>query len=240
MSASYTEWQFQLFNTRTRKPIDDDSGVCNVLTADSPVELTIYSDAAGTSGSNPLTFTNGIVRFYTASSITTADLSLLTDQGHSCFVENATPSMHRIDIDPERIFQELIIPYIVVGASEAVVDTGFDIGAGMLVKDMWLHTTTLGTGAVIDIGTSTDTDGFLDGVTVDATGFLAATLQETPTSAHQIGALIASTTGANVRKLHKRANATSGANIIYINTTSSSTAGSGYIYLEYRRVPTGA
>jgi hypothetical protein len=119
-----------------------------------------------------------------------------------------------------------------------VVDTGFDIGAGMLVKDMWLHTTTLGTGAVLDIGTSTDTDGFLDGVTVDATGFLV--IQETAASAHQIGALIASATGANVRKLHKRANATSGANIIYTNTTSSSTAGSGYIYLEYRRVPTGA
>ena len=237
MSASYTEWQFQLFNTRTRKPIDDDSGVCNVLTENSPVELTIYTDDQGTSGSNPMTFTNGIVRFFTASSVTACDLTMLTATGHSIFIESATPSMHRIDIDPDRMVQKLVLPYLIVGASEAVVDTGFDIAANMLIKDIEVDVFAVGTGAVLTVGTSTTTTGF-GFVSAATTGIPAALLEEALVSASAgFGSLLTVLTGPYVRKKHIRANATSGANIIYSNTTSSSTAGSGYIYLTYDRLP---
>jgi hypothetical protein len=237
MSASYTEWQFQLFNTRTRKPIDDDSGVCNVLTENSPVELTIYSDENGTSASNPLTFTNGVVRFWTTAGTTACDLTLLTATGHSCFIESATPSMHRIDIDPDRTLYKLVIPYLIVGASEAVVDTGFDIAANMLMKDIEVDVFAVGTGATLTVGTSTTTTGF-GFVSAATTGIPAALLEEALVSASAgFGSLLAVLTGPYVRKKHIRANVTSGANIIYSNTTSSSTAGSGYIYLTYDRLP---
>lgn len=238
MGVGYTEYEFQLFNTRTMAPIDDDTGVVNVLTDGSPVEITIYSDDRGTSASNPLTFTNGRARFFTADTVTSVDLSILTANSHACFAESFTPSMHRIDIDPDRIQQKLCIPVIVVGASETVVDTGFDIAANMLMKDIEVDVQTVGTGATINIGTSTTTTGF-GFVSWATTGIPAALLEEALVSASAgFGSFFTVLTGPYVRKKHVRANATSGANIIYTNVTSSSTAGNGYIYLLFDRIPT--
>ena len=184
-----------------------------------------------------MTFTNGIVRFFTASSVTACDLTMLTATGHSIFIESATPSMHRIDIDPDRMVQKLVLPYLIVGASEAVVDTGFDIAANMLIKDIEVDVFAVGTGAVLTVGTSTTTTGF-GFVSAATTGIPAALLEEALVSASAgFGSLLTVLTGPYVRKKHIRANATSGANIIYSNTTSSSTAGSGYIYLTYDRLP---
>ena len=235
----FTEWWFQLIDQRTNLPIDDDTGVYNVLTVNDPSELTIYSDDDATSKTNPGTITNGEMRFWTADTVTTLDLSLVTANSVALFVESLTPSDHRVVINPDAFVCQMVIPYVVVGASEAIVDTGFDISANMLVKDCYVHVTTLGTGANLDIGTSTDSDGFVDGITVDATGYPVALLEEVLTSATKIGALISiALTADYARKLHKRANATSGANIVYTNTTSSSTAGEGYIYVTYQRIPT--
>lgn len=240
MASNYQEWYFQLVDARTGMAIDDDAGTYNVLTADDPSEVTIYSSDVGTSASNPGTMTNGVIQFWTDKSVTSVDLSVLTSNGHAFFLEGLTYSNHRIHVVPENSgMYNLIIPFQVVGASEAIVDTGFDILGNMLVKDCYIHVTTLGTGAALDIGTSTDSDGFADGVSAAATGYPITLLEEALVSTSSlIGALLANATGTNVRKLHKRANSTSGANIVYTNTTSSSTAGEGYIYLTYMRVPT--
>ena len=240
MASNYQEWHLQLMDIRLNRPIDDDSGIYNVLTADDPSEVTIYSSDTGASGSNPGTMTNGIIRFWTDTSVTSVDLSVLTSNGHAFFLEGVTPSQHHIKVLPENSgTYNLIIPFQVVSASEAIVDTGFDLLGNMLVKDCFIHVTTLGTGATLDIGTSTDSDGFADGVSAAATGYPVTLLEEALVSTSSlIGALLANATGTDVRKLHRRANATSGANIVYTNTTSSSTAGEGYIYLTYQRIPT--
>lgn len=242
MGLQLTEWHFYLYERHASgvdTPIDDDAGVINILGADDPSEVTIYADANGTSGSNPMTFTNGRVRFYTAESTTSVDITGLTSKGHAFFYQGITPSTHRIVIDPTRTAHTLVLPYQVVGASEAVVDTGFDILANMLIRDCFVHVTTVGTGAALDIGTSTDPDGFVDGVSAATTGYPVTLLEEVLTSATQIGALLSiALTADYARKLHKRANSTSGANIVYTNTTSSSTAGEGYIHIQYHRVPT--
>lgn len=240
MGMGFTEWNIQLFNTRTRTRLDDDSGVCNVLTDGSPVELTIYANGNGqTAAANPLTFTNGNIRFFTVDTVASVDLSILTSTSHAIFAESITPSNQRIDIDPDRMLQKLVIPYLVVGASEAIVDTGFDLNANMLVNDIEVEVVTLGTGTILDIGTSTDSDGFADGITASVTGFPVTLLEEAIVSGSGlIGALLANITGDYVRKKHIRANATSGANIVYTNTTSSSTAGHGYIFLKFDRIPT--
>lgn len=238
-APGYTEWYFQLFNTQTRQAIDDDTGIVNVLTENSPVEITIYSDDRGTTASNPLTLTNGVARFFTADSVTAVDLSVLTSTSYAVFVESFVPSNHRVDIDPNRIQQKVVIPYIVVGASEAVVDTGFDIAANMLIKDIEVDVAAVGTGAVLLVGTSTVTSGFCIGVAVSTTGIPATLLEEANVSSSAVfGQYLANGTGTFVRKKHVRANSTSGANIIYSNTTSSSTAGNGYIYLLFDRIPT--
>jgi hypothetical protein len=242
MGLVYTEWAFYLYERHASgvdTPIADSAGVINILTAGDPSEVTCYADQNGTAASNPMTFTNGRVRFYTAPSVTSIDLSGLTAVGHAFFYQSITPSVHRICIDPTKMVHKLVVPYQVVGASEAVVDSGFDVLANMLVTDIEVHVTTVGTGAALDIGTSTDSDGFADGVSVATTGYPATLLEEALVSTSGLfGALLANITGTNVRKKHRRANATSGANIVYLNTTSSSTAGEGYIYITYHRIPT--
>jgi len=240
MASNYTEWSFQLYDLRLNRPIDDDSGVCNVLTADDPSEVTIYSNDTGTSKSNPTTMSNGEFRFFTDVSTTSVDLSIQTASGQAFFVQGFTPSQHRINVNPEKMENCLVVPFQVVGASETVVDTGFDILSNMLVKDVFIHVTTIGTGALLDIGTSTDSDGFLDGIAATTTGYPITALEESSVSGSSLlGALLAPEASNNyARGLHKRANATSGANIVYTNTTSSSTAGEGYVYITYLKVPT--
>ena len=242
MGLQLTEWSFELYERQSSgvdTPIDDDTGVINVLTADDPSEVTIYSDINGTTANNPLTFTDGRARFFTVNTVTSLDLTGLTAKGQAFFLQGVTPSNHRILVDRNEMNQILVIPYQVVGASEVVVDTGFDVLGNMVVKDVFPHVTTVGTGATLDVGTSTDPDGFLDGVSAATTGYVTTAMEEAIVSGSGlIGALLANATGTYVRKLHKRANATSGANIVYTNTTSSSTAGEGYLYITYLRVPT--
>jgi len=240
MSSGFTEWYLQLFNTRTRTRIDDDSGICNVLTDGSPVEISLYTTASGqTAAANPLTFTDGAIRFWTVDTVTSVDLSILTASSHAIFAESVTPSQQRIDIDPDRMVQKVVIPYVIVGASEAIVNTGFTIAANMLIKDIEIDVQTVGTGAILDVGTSTDTDGFADTIVVSTTGFPITVLEEAIVSGSGLfGALLANVTGTYVRKKYVRANTTSGASIVYTNGTSSSTAGNGYIYLTFDRLPT--
>jgi len=158
LSATYTEFYVQLINKRTKRPIDDDTGLCNVLTASTATEATIYSDENGTSASNPLTMTDGIIRFFTAVSVTTVDLSILTASGHAVFIEALTPSQHRVDIDTDCLTdQRLIIPFCSLTASNTgVIDTGFDLIAGMQIKDIYAHITTAGTGGLFSVGVSAD------------------------------------------------------------------------------------
>ena len=158
MSATYTEFYVQLINKRTQKPIDDDTGLCNVLTASTATEATIYSDENGTSATNPLTMTDGIIRFFTAVSVTTVDLSILTASGHAVFIETLTPSQHRIEVDTDDYMnQKLIIPFCTLTASNiGVIDTGFDLLAGMQVKDIYAHITTAATGGLFSLGVSAD------------------------------------------------------------------------------------
>jgi hypothetical protein len=236
--SGYREWYFQLFNMRTRSFVADSTGVCNVLTDGSPVEITLYADQAGTAAANPITFTNGVIRFFTADSVSALDLSILTANSHAVFAESVVESVHRIDINPDLMCQKLVIPYSVVGLSELVFDTGFPINANMLIKDIEVDVFTAMTGGVLTVGTSTATTGFCSGISAATTGFPITLLEEALVSTSAVfGTLLALATGSNVRKKHVRANATSGAKVVLSNTTSSSTAGNGYVYLLFDRLP---
>jgi len=236
MASNFKEWYFQLVDMRTMLPIDDDTGVYNVLTENDPSEVTIYSDDSGSTGTNPGTMTDGVIRFWTDSATTIVDVSILTANGHAFFLESVTQSQHRVNVIPEVMTNTLIMPYQVVGASETVVDTGFDLSANMLVRDVYLHCTAAATGGVLDVGTSTDQDGLINASTISATGWWV--IDEGLVSAPAIGELLLATlTNSHVRRKHVRANATSGANIVYSNLTVCSTAGEGYIYMTYDRLP---
>ena len=175
--AGYTEWMFGLYNTRTGLIIDDDTGKVAVLTANSPVALTIYSDDAGTSKTNPATLTNGIVRFWMADTTTSCDLSIMTAKGQAYFLEDVTPSMHRIDVNPDQRRFTLVASFD--PSSTPTTDTGFDFPAQCLIgpNDVGLYVSTaVGTaGERVSVGilaseTGGDSDGFMKSVNCETTG----------------------------------------------------------------------
>lgn len=175
--SGYTEWYFGLFDTRTGLVIDDDTGKCSVLTANSPVALTIYSDDAGTSKTNPATFTNGVVRFWMADTTTTCDLSIMTAKGQAYFLEDVTPSQHRIDVDPHQ--RRFTLVASLDPSATPNTDTGFDFPAQCLIRPEDVHlyvSTAIGTvGRRVSVGflateTGGDADGFMKSVNCETTG----------------------------------------------------------------------
>ena len=228
--------------------IDDDAGVCNVLTADSPAEATIFSDNQGPSAPNPLTFTDGRIKCFTNASVSTVDITIMTNAGRSVFIKGLTVSQHRVVIDSNRRDQVALIPFAASDATE--VDTGFDIPADAIIEDCYLLVTTLDVGETLDVGllaaeSGGDANGFLilAGVATAGVSTGYATVNDGSTSdffdAGTYGALLASqingsdaaaTSGGQVREFHR----TDGVarSISYTGSSGSDTA-AGFIVLHY-------
>ena len=260
-SPSYELYEFQLYDRRTGRPIDDDTGLYEILTASDPTRVTAYSDAQGTSLTQPATMSNGRGKFWTAKTTTTVDVSILTATGKSYFIEALTPSQHRVDVDPEKLEYTFICRWHANTASNAVADTGFDLIAGMRVKDVFLHVTTaIATGCTIDIGISGDTDAFLDGVNAgSSTGYRVGEVNMT-TNATDVAnsqfvssvqfrgvnlvdfapGLTTASVGASKGFFAKKPYLVTAATSLVWVLTLSNTAGTGegYIYVQYDLVPT--
>lgn len=263
MSAKNHEYFVQLIDKRTGSAIDDDTGIYNVLTAGSPTEVTIYSNQQGTSASNPGTMTNGVINFWTAKTTTSVDLTVLTASGHAVFIEGLTPSQHRIEIEVERRNnQTLILPLVFGTGSAAVVDSGFDLLAGMIVKDVHLHITTVSSANQVYVGVSGTTDGFLLLGEATSTGFkfydkaIVTTLSDLAgtygncfvTGTQKRGSLLcdfnkgiitavsATVNGFFVKKAY---NVTAATSIVYAGqVTNTLASGGAYIYIDYDFRPT--
>lgn len=253
--STYTEWIVQLVDKRTKRPIDDDSGLFTVLTAGDPSAVTCYSDGKGTALTLPATMTNGVMKFYTAAATTTVDLSILTAAGRSYFIEALTPSQHHIEVDTEKQEYTFITYYSMNTACGAVADTGFNLIAGMKVDDVYVHKTDASTGLGLDVGLSGDTDGFLDNATASVTGWEMAEVKVSEPTAnidnvnaaqirgvllgHHATGLDTLTGGAAGWFARKAYSVTAATSLVYVvaNTNSGGT-GKGYIYVEYKLRPT--
>lgn len=242
--------------------MDDDSGLYVILTASDPTRATAYSDANGTSLTQPATMTNGIGRFWLDSATTTVDISILTAAGRSYFIEALTPSQHRVDVDPERSDYMFVCNWHANTASNAVADSGFDLIAGMRVKDVFVHVTTaIATGCTIDFGVSGDTDGFLDGINLGSstgwrswgpnegavdtavagyTTFISGVQYRGVLLATWAGGLVTGTTGgAKGYFVPKPYIVTANTSLVWVLTLSNTAGtGEGYIYIEYDLLPT--
>lgn len=262
MASNYTEWYFQLYNRRTGRPIDDDTGLYEVLTASDPSRLTAYSDANGTSLTQPGTMTNGVVRFFLDSSTTSCDVSILSASGQSYFLEGVTPSQHRVDVDPEKLEYTFVCRWHANTACDAVADSGFDLLAGMRVKEVFLHVpVAIATGCMIDVGISGDTDGFMDNVNAGSstgwrvadvnlgavgtdvafyTTFVSAVQERGVLLAKWAGGLTTASTGA-AKGFYTpiRYIVTAATSLVWVlKTTNTAGTGKGYIYVTYELLPT--
>jgi hypothetical protein len=252
MSANYTEWYIQLINSRTQQPIDDDSGVYNVLTAGSPSEVTIYSNDKGTSGSNPGTMTDGIIHFWTASTVTSVDISIYTANGDALFLQSVSPSDHHVEVDVEKLEQNLVIPF---GASDnSETDTGFTLISPVVIEDIELKVTAADAAETIDFGlngsTTDDPDGLIAAASVASATFVdlgpivTSGANEDYLAACYYGALLADfTAGADAatdvgtfrrKKCYIVASETD-ANVTYTGSAGSDTA-AGYAILKLKKM----
>jgi len=255
MANNYTEYFVQLVNARTKLAINDDTGVCNVLTANDPAEITIYSDDQGTAASNPLTMTNGQIRFFTANSTTSVDLSILTAAGQAVFVEGLTSSEHRVDIDTEKRGQLLVVPFKFLSGG-TVVDTGFDFPAKCRINpfDLGVRVITIDATETIDIGllaseTGGDEDGFATLASTATTGYVNLIPQITGDTTidhvgtNYVGALLAtSISAANAVSLVGGWTpicnyVTDGVAKSLTYTPSSSDTMAGYFFIGYDLLP---
>ena len=252
MSVNFTEYYVQLINKRTGSVIDDDSGVYNVLTAGSPVEATIYSDDKGTSGSNPGTMTDGIVQFWTASSVSSVDISIYTANGEALFLQGVTADQHRAEVDVDKMEQTLVIPFLANDNSE--LDTGFTLNGNVLIEDVMLKVVTVDAGETIDVGTdgttTNDPNGLIAAALVSAAGYIELNPQITGGSnidhvgTNFVGELLATsivgadavaTVGGQTRLKTLVASTETDCNITYTGSAGSDTA-AGYIMLQLRKL----
>lgn len=177
MSVSYTAYSFQLVDVRTNRAIDDDTGQFIVYTAASPVKATVYSNEYGTALTQPGTLTNGWGQFWTASDVTSVDVTVLTSTGRAYFLKTLTPSQHRIDVDTEKQEYMLTLGWAILSAHAdgTVSALGFQLQTGMRIKDVMVQKTSsgvgVGAGLILDFGVSGDPDGFVDGMTASSTGY---------------------------------------------------------------------
>lgn len=252
MASNYQIWDLQLYNRRTDRPYSDDTGKFTVLAAGSPTVQTAYSDDRGTSLTLPGTIAGGRIKFYLDASVTSVDISFLTADGYAQFVEDVTPSMHRIDILPEQRSQLFAFP-MVFNAGGTETDTGFDIPVNMLVGECFTKVSTVDAGETVSIGllsseSGGDADGFVALASVatagyvDNAGVITGGTNIDFTSGVTYGVLLASfingsdavaTGGGVIRKRHR----TDGVAKSISYTPSSSDTFAGYGVLCWERLP---
>jgi hypothetical protein len=142
MGINYNEFVLDLYNSRTLLGIDDDSGKAVVMNAGSATKPTLYADISGGAQANPITISNGRIRFFTAPGVGVVDVSIVTAAGISVFLKGITPSQHRVNIDPDVVECMIVVPF---GVSDNVeVDTGMDLPANVAVLDAFLKVTAIG------------------------------------------------------------------------------------------------
>jgi len=253
MGANLNEFVLQLVDTRTKRPIDDDTGKVIVMNPGLPTKPTLYSDIQGSSQANPVTISNGVIRFFTDPSVTSVDLSVMTALGVALFLEDVTPSMGRVDVDHEQRHNVLVAPFL-SNAAGTVTDTGVDFPANCLISDAFVKVTTLDTGETLSVGfenavESGDLDGLIAAVSMSATGyienapvatagsnidFLAATTYGALLASAITGTDVVTVNGAYARKKYR----TDGTikSLVYTPSSTTSDDSAGYIFVGYDRL----
>ena len=259
------EYYLQLINTRTKRPVDDDTGVFQVYTVGSPTRATIY-DAAGVRLTQSVQFgnfvsrtmTDGKISFYAAASVTSVDISVLTAGGRSYFLKGVTPSQHRVDVDPEQTEFTLVVGTNDSASSTAQRQLGFQAKKGMIIHDVFVKVTTAFVGAAtasnrLNIGVAGSSSGLAKLFDVSATGYHGIKVHSTTGkmfATQFAGTLLAdwqtatnaTAPGWFTRKPYFVPTATqltvARAAALTASMTGTNARGKGYIYFVYRLDPT--
>lgn len=199
MATARREYFLQLVNTRTKRPLNDDTGNFQVYNAGAATRPSIY-DVAGTTLTQEVvgtsfisrTMTDGQLHFFTDMSVSQVDVSVLSAGGRAYFLKTVTPSQHRIDVDPEKQEYILVAAWNDKASCTTVRPVGFRLRKGMLVKDVMIKVTAAFAGAAAasnrySIGRSGAALGFLNNITCSAVGFKKADVEVSTTGVFVVG-----------------------------------------------------
>ena len=267
MANQRREYFLQLVNTRTKRPVDDDSGDYQVYNPGSPIRQTIYN-AADVQLTQEVAYTtylsrdmtDGQIHFFTNQSASSVDISVLTAGGRAYFLKGITPSMHRVDVNPEKQNYILTAAISEEVSHTTVVPIGFQLRKGMVVNDVLVKVTAGFTGLAsvssqINLGRSGDRDGFVDGLTVFAAGYKQASPSFSTTGIvkHRYGVdfvpnfIVSSTGGADFyfKRSYLVQTAVASNNLVYSRLTAatltvasvSAAAGRAYVFYLYDLLP---
>lgn len=262
MGMLLTEWTLNLVDMAknlgpARQGLDDDTGKVVILTAGSPTSPTVYTDRYGTAlattaGLAQLTFTNGRIRFYTAQSVTSVDVSGITASGHAIGVSGLAANTTHVETVYKNGRGEHIFALPFGANNNSELDTGFDLIANCLVKDVWMKVTGEDATETIDLGLlSSESGGDADGLILAASVATAGYVNMWPvvTGGSNIdyvvhtagyGALLkqgiagadaVATVGGFTRRYHATS-AVTAKSLSYTGSAGSDTA-AGYFYIQY-------
>jgi len=265
MSQRAREYYLQLVNTRTKKPINDDSGDFQVYQPGTPVRQTIRSVAGATLtqevvGTSFISrdMTDGQIHFFTNLSASLVDISVLTAGGRSYFLKGVTPSQHRIDVDPEKSEYILTVAINEKHSCTTVKPIGFALRKGMVVSDVFVKVVTAFNGGVtasnaLNVGRSGDRDGLLKSIVMTTVGYRqgAPIVSTTGTTVPRYGAELAdfhrSSSGlmvTYVRRSYFAQTAVASNNLTISRPTAftltksfTAVAGKGYVFFVYSLSP---
>jgi len=264
------EYFLQLVNTRTKRPINDDTGDFQVYQPGVPVRQTIRSIAGATLtqevvGTSYLSrdMTDGQIHFHTNLSASIVDISVLTAGGRAYFLKGVTPSQHRIDVDPEKLEYVLTVAINERHSHTTIVPIGFRLRKGMIVEDVFVKVTTAFNGSAAasnaqNVGRSGDRDGLLDGIVLSSVGYkqgapVMSTTGVVTTMRYgaDLAKIVTSTTGdleAYVRKVYFAQTAVVSNNLTISRLTAATHTGAsftvadgqGYVFFVYKLSPVEA
>lgn len=241
--TKYAVFDIQIMDASTGKAVIAAGGKFIVTLAGLTGKATLYNpDSNFAALANPITPTRGKLRFAIAASPVGASVDIfgIAPGGQAVKQTSVQPGNPTEILVGAGRFQELIIPYLAsdyTAASEN--DTGLDLPTGAAMEP-WqrVKTTVNQSSKTLDVGllsseSSGDADGFMVGMSLNATGTIVSKLSSTAT----VGALLKETlTGAAaVAGVPYVIGAT--AVSVSLTPSSGSTTAAGYICLPYVMPP---
>lgn len=224
-------YKIQLADHRTGALIQDSGGDVYVAKDGANGKETLLN-ADGSALANPVALNNGLLDFWVGDSVNFVDLYIQAPGGHFVVMESVGPSgPNEIFIDQGQKTGVMVIPFDIADTTAAVeTDTGFNEPANaLMLPNAAVSVVDIDAAETIDVGTTTDPNGFLAALSVAVAGVIKGTLVN---GAKTLGALLFVQSGGTAGDDAPEAHVGAADNITYTLTAGSDTA-TGKIMLPF-------
>lgn len=226
--TAYNIYDIQLMDLSTGKAVSATGTQVSVLSAGTADLATLYDpDSNFASKSNKFAATAGKIRFAVASSVSSVDLCLMAPTGQAIYRTSWVPGQSIIMYDASQRQCVLVAPFSFGEGVATEIDTGFDFPASSIVLPFPAMRVLVADAAItLEAGLKSgesggDADGFIDAVSVAATGMIKPTLVPTRT----LGALLCQlSTGGTVHVPESHAINGTAISLTYTLLTGADTA----------------